>query len=459
MRRLYKTLLIGGAAVAATAVAAQAQQKPAPKPAAKPAAAAAAPAGEVKQKVTGPVAVYWMSAATQSGFSMPGMGGGGGGRPDAGAMMRMMMGGGGGNASKNLTLQLGSSQTAADPSAEHLPPQGLGAGPSLPLLTPKIEPSKPEPVERPEMPREYQRPKGKMLIFWGCGQHARQGQPLVIDFSEIDPAHGKMPANFAAVMKGFDYRHMEPPSPWRNKTYGEWPNEKARTTVPSNGSLVGDHTIQGNYSPTIKLKLEEDQDFLGPLNLTTNAKQPGGWATLGWNLVGNAQAYLATAIGGGNDTVVMWTSSELQSAAFAMPDYLSNGEISRLVANKALMGPTTKTCDVPKEVMDAMPGGLVQMVAYGGEQNFAYPPRPQDPKIPWNIAWEVKVRYRSATGGMLGMEMPGGGRGNPYGGRGRGGDDGEGSGGRQPPQQPPPRAPSAADILKKGIMGGLPFPR
>ncbi|MBW8815025.1 MAG: hypothetical protein JF588_16525 [Caulobacterales bacterium] len=420
------------------------------------AAAATAATAQPPQKVTGPVAVYWMSAATQSGFGMPGMGGGGG-RPSMGAMMGAMMGGAGGGATKSLTLQLGSSQTNAAPSAEHLPPQGLGAGPSLPLLTPHIEPSKPAPVEHEEVPREYQRPKGKMLIFWGCGQHARPGQPLVIDFAQMDPAKmkaGQIPAGLAAL-RGFDYRHMDPPSPWRNKTYGDWPNEKARTQIPSNGSLVGDHTIQGNYSPTIKLKLDEDQDFLGPLNLTTNAKQPGGWATLGWNLVGNAQAYLATAVGGGNDTVVMWTSSDLQSAAFAMPDYLSNSEITRLVANRALMGPATKTCDVPKEVLDAMPQGLVQMVAYGGEQNFAYPPRPQDPKVPWNIQWEVKVRYRSATGGLLGMEMPGamGGRGGYPGGAppSRGGQP-------QQPQQPPQR-PSAADILKKGILGGaLPFP-
>jgi hypothetical protein len=416
------------------------------------AVAATTATAQPQQKRTGPIAVYWMSAATQSGFGMPAMGGGGGGRPSMGAMMGAMMGGGG--ATKSLTLQLGSNQSAAQPAAEHLPPQGLGAGPSLPLVTPHIEPSKVEPQEeRPEIPHEYQRPKGKMLIFWGCGQHARPGQPYVIDFSQMDPAKmkaGQIPPGLA-MLRGFDYQHMQPPSPSRYKTYGQWPNEKTRTQVPTNGSLVGEHTIQGNYSPTIKLNLDEDQDFLGPLNLITNAKQPGGWASLGWNLVGNAQAYLATAIGGGNDTVVMWTSSDLQSAAFVMPDYLSNGEISRLVANKALMGPTTRTCDVPKEVMDAMPQGLVQMVAYGGEQNFAYPPRPQDPKVPWNIQWEVKVRYRSATGGLLGMAMPQMG--------GRGGMPQQSQGGQQPSPQQPPQRPSAADILKKGILGGaLPFP-
>jgi hypothetical protein len=63
------------------------------------------------------------------------------------------------------------------------------------------------------------------------------------------------------------------------------------------------------------------------------------------------------------------------------------------------MGPATKTCAVPKEVLDAMPQGLLQMAAYRGEANFVYPPKPADPKVAWNQQWQVKVRYRSATGG------------------------------------------------------------
>jgi len=61
------------------------------------------------QKVTGPVAVYWMSAATQSGFGMGGMGGGGA-RPSTSQIMAMMRGGGA--AQHTLTLQLGSSRKA-----------------------------------------------------------------------------------------------------------------------------------------------------------------------------------------------------------------------------------------------------------------------------------------------------------------------------------------------------------
>ena len=399
------------------------------------------------QKVTGPVATYWMSAQTQTGFGLPT----GGGNPDPMAMMRQMMGGGQGEANKSLTLQLGSGQTNAEPAADHLPPQALQTGAALPLLTPKLAPR--EPTEPGQIPRDFQKPKGRMLIFWGCGERARPGQPVVIDFAKL--AAGQMPAGLAAL-SGAGFRNMSPPSVSKNRTYGEWPNEKTRATVPSQGSLVGEHTVRGNYSPQINFTLEEDQDFLGPLTLTTNAKAPGGWANLGWNLVGNAQAYFAVAIGAGGDgeTMVLWSSSAMQTAAFVMPDYLSGSEITRLVASKGLMGPATRSCAVPKEVVDAAPQALLQLAAFGGEANFVYPPRPTNPKVAWNQEWAVKVRYRSATGGLLGMnmaEMMGGDRAAP-----------PSRNGTTAPAQPqkPAKPPSAADILRKGILGGgLPFPR
>jgi hypothetical protein len=289
-----------------------------------------------------------------------------------------------------------------------------------------------------------------MLIFWGCGQHAGPGQPVVIDFAKM--AAGQAPS--LAAFKGIDYRPMQPPSVRRNRTYGEWPNEKTRTTVPPDGSLVGEHTIRGNYSPEIHFTLEDDQDFLAPLTLTTNQKAPGGWVDLGWDLVPNAQAYYATAIGGNGETVAMWTSAQTQAAAFAMPDYLSPSDLGRLVAAKALMGPATRACAVSKEFLDAAPQAITQLVAYGGEADFVYPPRPRDPKTAWNRQWAVKVRYRSATGGMLGMAMP-----QMGGGRQAGGYPGVPPGQQPPPNQQPPKAPTAGDILRQGILGGLPFPR
>jgi hypothetical protein len=325
-----------------------------------------------------------------------------------GAMMGMMMGGGlsgGGQAQKSLLLQLGSSRTASGaPSADHLPPQTLGAGPSLPLVTPRTAP-----VERePGLPPEYQKPRGKMLIFWGCGERARPGQPITIDFAQLTPEAmkaGKLPAGWEALSKGLALSGPRGPSASRNTTYGDWPNERARTNVPADGSLVGDHVIRGNYSPEIKFSLAQNQDFLGPLNIAANRPTPSGANFIGWRGVPGAQAYLASAIGGGqNETVVLWTSSEVQASAFSLPDYISPSDLTRLVEQKALMAPTTTSCVIPREVVQAAPQAMLQLAAYGGEANFVYPPRPADPKVAWNQQWQVKVRYRSATSALLGMD-------------------------------------------------------
>lgn len=405
-------------------------------------AASAQPAG---QKVTGPVAVYWMSAATQSGFGIPGAGGGE--RPSMTSIMKMMAGGGG--ASHSLILQLGSStKPTSPPQAEHLPPAGLGVGDSIPLVTPQVQPQVVhEEGDRPQIPREYQKPRGKMLIFWGCGEHAPANQPVVIDFAEMTPekmAAGKIPPGLAQLGRGIGGRPMQGPSASRNATYGDWPNSQGRRQVTPTSSLVGDHTVRGDYSPDIKFSLDQTQDFLPALNLTTNARNPSGSIQLAWNSVAGAEAYGAMAIGASQaETVVLWSSSESQVAAFALPEYVSNGDLTRLVAAKTLMGPQTTTCTVPKEVADAAKAGFLQMVAYGREANFAYPARPANPKTPWNIQWEVKVRYRSATGGLLGQAMPG-----------MGGGGGRTSA-RGQQDQPPPSPADAAAARRRAILNGI----
>jgi hypothetical protein len=394
------------------------------------------------QKVTGPVATYWVSAQTQSGIGMPM----GGGRPDREAMMRMMMGGRGG-AQHLLTLQLGSERKPQGaPSAEHLPPAGLSVGPSLPLVTPQAEPSQPAEREEEPVPRDFQKPHGRMLIFWGCGEHARPGQPLVIDFSKLAP--GQMPPGFAAMMRGFAAQRMQPPSPGRSATYGEWPNAQSPAGVPPQGSLVGDHTVRGDYTPEIHFTLRPDQDFLAPVTLTSNARIPSGAVQLAWNPVGGATGYFAGVIGGAEDTMVAWSSSETQASPFAAADYIAPAEAARLVASGALLAPRTTSCAVPKEVVDAAPHAMLSVTAYGPEANFASPPRPADPKTPWNRLWAVKVRYRSTTGGLLGMAMPGAMRGAEA-------DEGDERGA---PGAPPPRKEDRKRSIMRGLGGALGVP-
>jgi len=399
------------------------------------------------QQVTGPVATYWLGAATSTGFGA-GMMGGGGARPGIGALM-----GGAMNPNQvnhDLSLHLGSTlRPTGAPEAEHLPPPSLGAGRSLPLVTPApVRETRSEPEEALPM----QRPKGRMLIYWGCGEHAPPNQPFVIDFSKIGPNMPipQMPAMIAVKAErgpGLD----------RSTTYGEWPNGKSRTRVPAQGSLVGPHTVRGDYSPEIQFNLGPGQDFMPPLQLSSSGRTPGGATLLSWSPVTGATGYFAMMFGGGADgqSAVMWSSSQSQTMGGSLLDYLPPSEVRRLIGSKVVMSPQTTQCAVPAEVTAQAQAGFVQMIAYGDEVNFSDPPRPPNPKTPWNINWTVKARFKSTASAILGMEGMGG-----RGGYNQANDDDDrgppnrgGNRGQQPPQQPP-RGGGAGAILR-GLGGGF----
>jgi len=376
----------------------------------------------------GPTATYWVTAETTSGMgAMMGRG--------AGGMMSAMMSGRAPPAlSHALILQLGSSQKpAGDPSAEHLPPTGLGAGPSLPLVTP---------VRQAERPGSWptEKPKGKMLIYWGCGEHAGPGQPVVLDFAKL--AAGQAPPAFTSV----SVQPQVPPGPGRTTTYGEWPNERSRTVVPATGSLVGDHVVRGNYTPDIKFTLAPGQDFL-PALAVRNSPVASGAVQLNWQSISAARAYFAGSMGAKQDgTIVVWSSSAVQMPGMALPDFMSDGEIARLINQKVLMSPQTTQCVVPAEVAKAVENPMLQLMAYGPEANFSHPARPANAPKDWHPDWTVKVRTKSVHVAVLGMEMPDFSAMN---------SDAQSEPQDQQQQQPPPKK------KKKGLfdaIGGIPIP-
>lgn len=355
-----------------------------------------------QQKVNPPVATYWMSIDTASGLPMGGAGGGGMSSMDIG---RMMMGGGaGGGATRSMLLELGSQRTAGgSPSAAHDIPPGLNMGASLPLETPQR--TRAEPRED-GMPENFEKPRGRLLIYWGCNEQAGSGQPYVIDFARM--AQGQMPQGL------FNRRINVPrgPSMSRSRTYGDWPNQRDSTRVSADGSLRGEHMVKGNYSPDIRFTLADKYDFMEPVNLAMR-KSGGGGMNVSWNRVANAQGYFATAMGGGkggSEDVVFWSSSNTREFGELLMTWLPPSEVARLVREKVVMPSSTTECTVPAQFVEAAPSAFVRFIAYGEEANFAHPPRPQDPKVAWSPEWVAKVRLKSTASSLLGEEgMAGGG--------------------------------------------------
>ena len=331
-----------------------------------------------------PLANYWMDVSTQSGMGAGLMGGG---SPNMQQIMQMMEGGGG-QPQHMLNLYLQSKQKAPSPHADHLIPPGLQMGPSLPLQAPAA--AKPSPKHE-SMPGNFEQPKGRMLIYWGCGEHAGAGQPTVIDFSKL--AAGQMPPGYKAMVAAI--QAAQPPRPGQSASYGGWPNEKDSRAVPAAGSLMGAHKVEANYAPPIAFTLSQGQDFMPGLALREAGALPSGAIPLAWTPAPLATGYALSMFGGspGGD-VVMWSSAS-KAAAFPNMDYLSPGQVKGQVASGAILAPAIDRCTIPAEVVKASPTGMVMMIGYGPEAHFS-----DKPKSP---TWTVRARYKTTASLMLGM--------------------------------------------------------
>lgn len=358
--------------------------------------ASAVVAGFVAAQTAAPIARYEMRAGTTAGMmaGMAGMNGGG-----IGSALGMAFGGKGNAPQHELWLELGSSRTPSGqpPKADHFMPTGAKLGVSVPLTTPVRVPD--GPTEPPEK-RDFQRPKGRMLIFWGCGEHAPAGQPIVIDFSKI--AAGQMPPGLWSSAVPME-RSVSPRS---SKTYGSWPNQDAKS-LKTDSSLLGAHRIAGNYSPEFNFTLT--RDFMGGLR-PSSFVQPSGATLLRWNPLPEATGYHASLIGGKTapggqmGDIVWWSSSATREFGGGLSDWLSPKTVARLVVSKTVLAPATTTCMIPAEVKAAAPEfGLATLYAYGPEEDFVYPPRPANPKTPWKPEWTAQIRHRSMNGFLLGM--------------------------------------------------------
>ncbi|HUD93019.1 MAG TPA: hypothetical protein VMR39_15725, partial [Sphingobium sp.] len=238
-----------------------------------------------------PVARYDMRAGTVTGFG--GMGGG------MGAAMSMMMGGGASQVQHELYLRLGSSQaaTGGQVKADHFMPPAAKLGKSVELAPlPRAE-------ETPDLLPE--KPKGRLLIFWGCGEHAPKGQPVVLDFAKV--AAGQVPPGMpgSAVVRDWG------PTQANSRSFARWPADD-RKFVKADSSLVGAHKVVSTYAPEIAFTLA--RDFMAPISSTTSAL-PSGASRLSWTGIAGATAWLAFVTGGRQGPggqmgdMVMWTSS------------------------------------------------------------------------------------------------------------------------------------------------------
>jgi len=346
-----------------------------------------------------------------------------------------MFGGGGNSVQHELYLRLGSAQAAQPgaPRAEHFMPPNARLGRSVQLVSPR---------EEHMVDQLPQRPKGRMLIYWGCGEHAPKGQPVVIDFARL--AAGQMPPGLWSTTILRDWG----PTATNSRSFARWPAEDGKY-VSSSSSLTGPHRIVSNFGPEISFTAAND--FMQPLRSRT-AGMPSGASTVSWGGIPQATGYVASLFGGTmNDRgdmgdMVMWSSSASRQFGGGLSDWLSPGQVAALVRDRTVLPPATTSCIIPAEVMrDAGQFRMGMLTAFGPEENFAYPPRPANPKLAWKPEWTARIRHRSTTSWM---DMPG--MGAMMSGMNTGDDDEERP---QPPANCRPRRGGLGGML--GGLGGL----
>ena len=221
-----------------------------------------------------PQAQYWVDVATNNS-SIPGMPGG------LGGMVGSMMGVGGGP-QKSLDLWLYSRNAKpASPEATHDIPPALNMGPTLPLVLPRVEKASPS---EDGTPGKMEKPKARMLFYWGCGESVRPGQPKVADTEKMSLVQ------FGQAMKGRSAPDRGPWGPGR----AVWPNEKNTQQVPAASSLQGDHFVHGNYAPDIKFRIGQQQDFMDPVQLAAQGA-PAESVKLEWQTIPTATGYFLMA--------------------------------------------------------------------------------------------------------------------------------------------------------------------
>jgi hypothetical protein len=389
------------------------------------------------QKVSPPVAQAWIDTATFSGMNMP-MGGGAGnpmaalgslfGRGDPQNLFGNTRAAGAGRY-VDVTLLARPNPSLAD--AQQAVPAGF-----LPsVLKLQAQPESKPVGDEDDAPvqQDMDRPKGRVLMYWGCGANVRAGQPQVLDMST---------ASANDIAKFFQTRHATQRGTHAAPGRPVWPSKADARMVPANASIAGEHAFSGQGVPeSFRFQIPAGYDLMPPLNL--QQADAGGATELRWAAAPNARAYFASAMGGNDkQELILWTSSELPDIGTGLMDYQTNAAVDRWLREKVLLAPTTTSCTVPKGIFPGQ-GAMLRVIGYGNELNLAHPPRPTDPKQPWNPEWAVKLRAKSVATAMLGMpEM-----GNPM-------------GGRQPRGEPAPEAPPKEDKptvkpldLLKGILG------
>ena len=309
---------------------------------------------------------YEMNLRSYSGLGAGGVSG----------MMSAMFGGQGG-ISKQMDLRLTNpADIPGDYSAEHIVPEGMRIGPSLPLKGERRGTGGGSGGSS-----DTEQAEGKILIYWGCSETVQKGQPEVIDLkamsSRLSPEVVAMAQQSRKRKSGGNTGETLPPRTlW-------WPyGDNAFTGIPAESSAVGDHVIKASFmKQEIRYALDQDMDFFEALNFKATSSDLKAAIPLQWDPLSRAKGYNLNAVGASGDKeIVIWMAAR----------------------NKNPMLPGSQSsCTIPSGIFQKAEGAMAMEEAVGPTRGFAYPPLKPGEKKP--LIWTAKVRVSGFDNVILGM--------------------------------------------------------
>lgn len=338
------------------------------------------------QIVKPPVTQYWMDVSTVSMAGMeevPGVG------HFAGMKSGMSPG-------RWLNLAVATQRKPAGTQATQTIPPGQLMGASVTLM-PVEPPSSASGTTDKDTYTIPEPPKGRILLYWGCGETVREGQPRVLDYAAAGPQE------YARFMAGRGTRQRSASATPGNAI---WPSAQQHQSIPKSASLVGKHSVSGEGLPaSLQFVVPEAQDFMPALALT--ASGGGSSATsIKWPAIPTANAYFLNAMGGNEQDMVIWSSSELPEPGWGLLDYPGNANLEQWLTEKVLLPAAQTQCAIPAGIFAKGDGAMVQAIAYGQDVHLVYPARPTDRRQAWEPEWTAQIRVKSLA--QLPLERGGG---------------------------------------------------
>lgn len=226
----------------------------------------------------------------------------------------------------------------------------------------------------------------KLLLYWGCGDRVRVGQPRHLDMTTVSSSSPATGLKGRAVVESI---------PSQDSGIATWPNSASRSVVPKEASLVGKHAFSGDNIPAnMQFDLKAKQDFMPALAINVNGIK-GSATSLNWSRIATAQGYFLMATAKNNRETVIWTSSEQPEPGWGLMDYASNANLAQWKRDKIVLAANQTSCSIPAGIFSQTGGAMLNGIAYGEETNINS--RNTSGNSSGNGSWNARIRVKSAT--------------------------------------------------------------